>query len=179
MRSMVFLVLLVAMFLVAAQGVSSPRLGVVDLHVLFEGYYKKEELEKKLKNSKGILEGKLQAIDAQVDEIRGEIALLEKGTSRFEELERKLFGLVQERRYEKQRATQELARNKARFHEALLGEIRASIRKYGREHEYIMILQKEFTLSTESLSWHSILYHSNEVDLTATLMEALNAEKGK
>ena len=58
-------------------------------------------------------------------------------------------------------------------------EIRAAIRKYGREQGYSMILQKEFTLPSEVLSWQIILYHADEVDLTATLLGILNSEAGK
>ena len=52
--------------------------------------------------------------------------------------------------------------------------LQVAIAKYGKEKGYALILQKEFTLTSESHSWKSVLYHAEEIDLTHEILTLLN-----
>lgn len=164
-----------ALFLLAAQAATpSARFGVVDLNAVFEGYKKKDTLEQELAAAKKTVEAKIEKITAQIQEQRSELELLEKGTSRFEDVEDKIAALLQKRNREQVRARDDFQRRKAEFHEQILGELQEGIERYARENGYAAIFQREFSMPTESLSWRTVLYHDEHVDLTDEILAAVN-----
>ena len=113
-------------------------------------------------------------LNEQLTKIRSKLELLDRQTTRYRELEKEAMHVVQDLSYERQKATEELNGKKAQFYEQILGEIRAAIGRFGTENDYTVILQKEFTLTTEAQSWKSVLYHGAETDLTDTILAVLN-----
>ncbi|MGE3163776.1 MAG: OmpH family outer membrane protein [Planctomycetota bacterium] len=173
--------LLLAVLLIAAQAHPGPRIGVVDLNRVFEGYGQKEAHEQELARFKADIDAKIQALDARLAELRTELELLQKGTSRYTEIEDQLLAVSQRKLLDQRRAAEEFQKRKVDMHEILLNEIGQAISALGRELGYTAVFQQEFTLPGESLSWRTVLYHDAEIDLTSKVLERLNqpASKGE
>ncbi|MCI0650738.1 MAG: OmpH family outer membrane protein [Planctomycetes bacterium] len=161
----------------AAQHQPAARVGIVDLNKVFEGYGRKDALQAELKKLKDKYNEQLTAIDAKRKPLEAEVELLEKDTARRQELEREVYRLVQDQHFERRRFEEAFQAAKLGFHNQLLDEIRAVIAEYGRSEGFTVILQREFTLATESLSWQSVLYHAEETDVTPLILARLNAPK--
>ncbi len=168
------IVLLGLLLVAASQESATPRIAVVHLNQVFEGYHKKGNLEKELNEVRNALQQTISKMEKSLSQIRSQMELLDKETSRYRELEKNARHLREDLKYEQRNAAEKLQRKKAEFHEKLLQEIRTVILSYGREHGYSLILQKEFTLSADARSWHSVLYHAPDVDLTGQILAVLN-----
>ena len=168
-----------ALLLVAAGARDAPdlRIGVVDLTQVYEGYERRGTLQKELEQSGKDVEEKIATLDEKITELRDERALLEKGTTRYDEIEKELFRLVQDRKYELAQAKKRLDERRREFHGELMTEIRSAIAAYGAAEHFTAIFQKEFSLTAEMSSWQSVLYHDAAVDVTAAVLERLNAKK--
>lgn len=176
MNKLVVLLLLLTTFLLSARRAPDLEIGVVDLNRAFEGYSKKSVREQELAAFKAEIDGKLQAHDARIAELRTELELLQKGTSRYTEIEDQLLAVSQRRLLDERRAAEEFKNRKVEMHESLLDEIGSSISALGRERGLAAVFQREFTLPDESLSWRTVLYHAEEIDLTDEVLARLNAK---
>lgn len=168
-------VLVVAFLLLAAAKLDDrPSIGVVDLNAVFDGCDKKELLEKNIAEAMAPVNEGLKALEKKINTAKEDLALLQKGTTRYDELEKQLFGYLQEARFEQSKATERLAQLTLKYRNELVGEITAAIAAYGKDHGYSVILQREFTLPKESNTWQAVLYQDDAVDLTQKILTILN-----
>ncbi|MEM7168274.1 MAG: OmpH family outer membrane protein [Planctomycetota bacterium] len=170
----VLLVLILAAVLLAAQGTPQQRIGIVDLNQVFEGYSQKDQLEAELATVKKKMEEQFDKIDNELKQLRGELELTEKGTTRYGEIEDRAAALIQKRKRLNRESSQEFQERKLAFHDQLLTHIDQTIQAFAIEQGYTTILQREFTLSTQSLSWKSVLFAAPETDVTAHILARLN-----
>ncbi|MFN0057480.1 MAG: OmpH family outer membrane protein [Planctomycetota bacterium] len=164
---------LLSLGIIAAAEPAGRKLGVVHLTVLFEKNPRRASAESKLKAVKTQGEETLKALEAKVKAQRDQLQLLEKSTTRYKDLEKELYALEQELKYEHNRCGQEYVQLVRQQREELLAELRKVIAAYGRTHGFDAILQQELTLSSEELSWSSVLYHAPECDLTEAILAEL------
>ncbi|MEE8141904.1 MAG: OmpH family outer membrane protein, partial [Planctomycetota bacterium] len=155
---------------------SVQRVGVVNLNTVFEGYQKRNTLEKQLNEERKALKKRIDGMEKGLAKMRVELELLDRQTTRFQELEKQARHLLEDLKVEQRHAAEALQRKQAQFHNSLLAEIRAVIGRYGEEQGFTLIVQKEFTLSSEARSWRSVLYHDPQIDLTQKILEVLNQE---
>ena len=170
----VSLAICVAVLIAAATQSGSPKIGVVQFSQIFEGYEKKDVLQSQLESEGEALKKKPEEMDDQVTKLRSELELLDRNTSKYREMEKQILHLMQDVNYERKLATEQLNGKKSQFHEQIIKEIRAGITRYGKEHGYTMILQREFTLASEIRSWRSVLFHSAETEITLEVLAELN-----
>ena len=165
----------ILVFLVAAKSGEPARVGVVDLNQIFKGCKKMKNLEQSYAQAAAAENENLKAQQERVTSAKEDLALLEKGTTRYEELERKLFGYMQEALFERNKANERLARLKVQYHDELMREIKDSIREYGKKNGYTVILQREFTLPKEMNTWQAVLYQDDAADLTEAILAVLDS----
>lgn len=166
--------LCVVTVLIAAQSPTSDRVGVVDLNRVFEEYSKKDQLEGELAAVKAAMEAKFKEIDEQLSKLHDERELTEKGTSRYGEIEDSAAALVQKRKRLQRESAADFQRRKLAFHDQLLKQIDQTISSFATEHGYTAILQREFTLSSEAMSWKSVLFAAPTADVTDQILQRLN-----
>lgn len=165
----------VGLVLVAAMpvAVSTPKLGVVDLSRVFDAHPRKAELERELTALEKGLNEKLQTLQESLEKKRADLALYEPNTTPYRELEKAIFSLSQEVKFEKARAQDEFAERKRAFNENLANEVQRAVADFGAAQGFDIIWQRRFSLSSDALSWSSVVYTNDASDVTDEVIAAL------
>jgi outer membrane protein len=161
--------------LIAAQA-ASPKLGVVQLTEVFEKNPRRAAAEVRLNEHKSRSEEALRALRQRARELEQQLQLIEKNTTRHAEVERELVRLQSDFNYEEKRAADEYRNLVRTQRESLLREIRQVIDRFAQQNGYALILQRELTMSSDELTWVSVLYVDRAHDLTAPILAELSKE---
>ena len=168
--------LLALLLLAAAAQAPAPRIGVVDVNRLFENFHKTNQLDAELTKVSEKLGTEIKKLEGRIEKLRGELSLLVRGTDRYNEIEKQLFSLVQEHKFEMNKAKTAVQAKQVEFRDQILAELRAAVDAYGRQQGFTMILQKELS-AAEGKGWRSVLYCADGVDITEAILARVNPSK--
>jgi len=183
----VFVVLLLASVAPAGAESKGVTIGVVNITKVFEGYKKKQDLEKELRNTREQKMRTLREKNDQVARLRDEIRMLELGSEerkrKEEELERKQLDL----KNFGQVTAGNLVEQKLDITQTLYEEISKVIDAYGKEKGFDLIVKYE-QVPIESKSLDELLYKINQkmvmfaserIDITDEILDIINEAYSK
>ena len=163
------------------------KIGIVDLDVVFEKYKKKEDLAQDLQNREKEFKDEINKKRKEMIDLSEETQLLDLGseTRRKNEdtLERKNVELEGYAKF----AQRQVIKGYKTLVEQIYGEIVKKVEEIGESEGYDLIIKKqEPELNSGQLSdlninigIRTVLYHSKAVDITAIVIERLNADYSK
>lgn len=177
---------LLAMFVAGSLCAQGARIACVDMEVLFEKYYKtpkaselldrqkelyKEYAAKQLEDLKQLDTEYKTLVDAATN-----VALSDAARKEKEQEAQKVGAMINEKRQEIRGYQKDKQRELQQKYEAqrddLVAEIRVILNKVAEEGGYDLILD----ISGKTLNQlASVVYHKPEMDITATVLERLNA----
>lgn len=147
------------------------NIGVVDLGAVFDAHPKKKALEEDLAALEKTLNKNLTTIQEKLKNQRANLELFEPNTGPYRALEKEIFGLLQEIKYEKARADEEFSSKRRVFNEQLAKQLQQEVEAFGNESQFDAIWQRKFSVSSDALSWNSVVYARDTVDVTQRLIE--------
>jgi Skp family chaperone for outer membrane proteins len=163
------------------------KIGIVDISGVFDKYDKRTDLDQELTDFVKEIQDEINKKKKEMIELDEETQLLDLGSetrSKNEDmLERKKVELEG---YAKFAERQLLKRNKA-FFEKIYSEVVKKVEEIGESEGYDLIIKKEepelnsqqITDLQFKIGIRTVLYHSKAVDITAIVIEHLNAEYSK
>lgn len=164
-------------FATGAATQSSARIGVVDLGAVFDAHPQKAELEKNLGALEKKLNETLTSLQEQLKSQRANLELYEPNTDPHRALEKEIFGLLQEIKFEKGRADDEFATKRRKFNDQLAKQLQDEVEAFGQEQQFDAIWQRKFSVSSDALSWNSVVFAKDTVDITDRLIEFVQKKR--
>lgn len=166
------------------QPTGSPRIGVINLTRMWEGYQKRLYLDSKLTRFR---ETKTQAMDEKRDEITQlaqRLDLLAPGSTQREATAQELEGKQVEARTLAELSTKEVARRYFEYWDIVYNDIRAAVDKIAQQEGYDLVLKavdvRSRTTSAQELQGKiegmTVLYSAPHLDLTEKVLTVLNEE---
>lgn len=164
------------------------KVGLVDLGVVFNEYYRKVELEQQINKVKQQFEKeykdqrkKIKALNEDAEEATGDDLWKLQDRIQLE---------LQKSRIMRKRADEQLRGELVKMTLTLLDEINTAIKSYGGEQGYTMIFKvdnkgaaaegrEEFREKIFRAQVQSVLFYDKAIDLTSTISELLNAKSPK
>lgn len=178
--------LLLGLFAFAVSALAQPKIAIVDVQKVFEDYYKTKAADAQLKDSAADLTKEGNAYMEQykkmgdeykklLEEASNQAVSIDEREKRKKLAEGKLVEIKEleatVRQFEKTAATT-ISERKRQLRDKLLAEIRAVINTKVKAAGYSLVLDA----SAESINQTPIvIYQSGENDLTAAVLEQLNA----
>jgi len=162
---------------------STIKVGLVDLGVVFNQYYKKVTLEKEVNVLKKKWEDKIKKQRRLILDFNKEAEDLE-GDKLEELLDRMDLERAKERIMQ-QRMKQQLRREIVKMTLTLLKDINDQIVTYGKTHSYTFILKldnqgfgrDEFREKIFRAQVQSVLFHSSGIEITKPILAVINAKR--
>ncbi len=163
------------------------KIGIVDISGVFEKYDKRTDLDQGLKDLEKELQDEINKKKGEMIDLSEETQLLDLGseTRRKNEdmLERKNVELEGYAKF----AERQLLKRYKNVVEQIYGEIVKKVEEIGESEGYDLIIKKEepelnsqqITDLQFKIGIRTVLYHSKAVDITAIVIEHLNAEYSK
>ncbi|MBN1417261.1 MAG: OmpH family outer membrane protein [Planctomycetes bacterium] len=175
MRARTGLILSAAIVLAgaAASRPSPPAVAVVDLSTLFETYPGRGAMESVLSMEKSQLEEEIDRRKKEIEKMREELASLDPLTAAYRQRQEEFVQAQRGLEFRAETGTRDLQQKRTAFRNRIVREIEEAVERFGRERGYDLILQREWTLSREELSWKSVLFASPTVDVTEAVASAM------
>ncbi len=155
------------------------RIGVVDLAKVFDGYAKREVKEAELKEEEARLQAKFEERKENLTRLRGEMDLLREGTEAYELKEEEVAIAVNVLQFYDKRRRNTLKTMFEAFILEILEEIEVVVKEIGEKNQYHFIVKVDSQPSTNEgatpLEFRALLYFSEEIDISAEVLEILNA----
>lgn len=156
------------------------RIGVVDLAKVFDGYDKRKVKEEEFKAKEDNMNLEYEDRKERVKRLRAELDLLREGTSAYELKEEEVTIAMSTLKYFEKRRRETLKALFEGFILELLQEIEVVVRDIGKADGYHLIIKVDRRGSTEEgstpLDFRSILYFSEEIDISDQILRILNAK---
>jgi Skp family chaperone for outer membrane proteins len=163
------------------------KIGIVDISGVFDTYEKKADLAQDLQDRENAFKDELNKKKNEIIDLREETQLLDLGS----ETRRKNEDMLELKNVEfegyAQLSQRQVIKGYKNLVEQIYGEIVKKIEEIGESEGYDLIIKKqEPELNSGQLSdlkinigIRTVLYHSKAVDITAIVIEHLNAEYSK
>lgn len=160
------------------------RIGVVNVKEVFAGYNVAQQFEAGLKAERNAAQAQIVGIEKQMKDLMEEIRILDEGSALRIQKEEELLQLDTLRKYRGERWKAVMQRrineNTARLYNALRAEVDA----YAQENGYQLILKTEAPRLEEDsdegankrVNSRTVLWCAPELDLTAVILQRLNAK---
>lgn len=164
------------------------KVGLVDLGVVFNDYYRKADLEQEINKVKKKFEddykkqrNRIKSLNKDAEEATGDNLWRLQDQIQLE---------IQKSRIMRKRSDEQLRGELVKMTLTLLDEINASISTYGKEQGYTMIFKvdnkgaaaegrEEFREKIFRAQVQSVLFYDKAIDLTDTISKLLNSKKKK
>jgi Skp family chaperone for outer membrane proteins len=147
-------------------------IGIVDVATVLTRYAKWQDMQKVLEERRGRRAEELDALAAEVDALRKELAKLDPDAKAYLE---KQGALIQKEALLETTSQQyeiELGVSEEKQYEALIDEVGAAVAEIARERGLAVVLQR--ALEAPDGVWESVLYAEPRADLTDALIAYLN-----
>ncbi len=163
------------------------KIGIVDISGVFAEYEKRKDLDQGLKDLEKEFQNEINNKRKEMIDLDEETQLLDLGseTRRKNEdmLERKNVELEGYAKF----AERQLLKRYKTFFEEIYGEVVKKVEEIGEMESYDLIIKKEEPELKSGqiadlqfkIGIRTVLYHSKAVDITASVVEHLNAEYSK
>ena len=159
-----------------------PRVAVVDISAIFDGYQKKDDRQSQLRGDTDALEGKLKELEKKYKELIEELPHLEPGQKQTEKQVEKLK-LELEVKELKGRELKKLREKQIDFLKEIREEITREIQDVAQAEDLDLVIEKNVTAEGEGNSpgfhWPIVHYTKPEIEITAEITERLNARYKK
>ena len=160
-----------------AAGFSAPTVGVIDIEVVLDGMKRRAVLESQLLEEFRAKGEKLEKLEAEIESLRGEMALIQRGSDQFLALEKKLAYKNAERELDEKKVLNEFESRKAELFDQLLRDIHTATVQYADDEGIDLVFQKRLTLQPGSPSWVSVFHAREELVIDKAILEILNSEE--
>ena len=162
------LILIVIVVLSVASCQQSQKIGFVDNSVLINDYQEKKEIEAKLKSKIQAYEKRRDSLGQafQLDVKAAEVKARSMSQANLQKLQQEFQQKEQIISQQLQFEQQQIAQESQSKNDSLIKKVRAFVKSYGKTNGYNFILG-----SNEA---GSVMYGTDEVDLTQTILDALN-----
>jgi len=162
------LVLIVIVVLSVASCQQSQKIGFVDNSVLINDYQEKKEIEAKLKSKIQAYEKRRDSLGQafQLDVKAAEVKARSMSQANLQKLQQEFQQKEQIISQQLQFEQQQIAQESQSKNDSLIKKVRDFVKSYGKTNGYNFILG-----SNEA---GSVMYGTDEVDLTQTILDALN-----
>ena len=167
------------------------KIGVVDLRKVSERYKKWQRYSLKFEQFKKsrlkYLQEKRRKLEDDLLELSDKLRILEPGSDRYYELLDKKRRMEFELRMEEERVYRTIKAEAEKMAKDLIMEIEKAISDYARQHNFALILRKDY-VKLEHLSWvelqgyytrRLVLYHGGAMDVTDEIVKILNRKDKK
>jgi Skp family chaperone for outer membrane proteins len=159
------------------------RLGVVDLGKVFTSYKKTKDLEQRFNDERERLKKELDDLRKQISETTKELEMLDQASEAYAIKEEERAVLARKLEYKKERLEITIRKRFDEYRLQILDDIEQVVKAYGDEHHFTLIVKVEGAptdqekavlgpMNLEALK--SVLYFSNEIDITPAIVEILN-----
>jgi len=181
----------VAVALVYSQG-GQPinwKIGVVDLRKVSERYKKWQRFSLKFEEFKKsrlkYLQEKRRKLEEDLMEVADKLRMLEPGSDAYYALLDKKRRMEFELNMEEERVYRTIKAEAEKMAKELITEIENAIAEYARQHNFALILRKDY-VKLEHLSWvqlqgyytrRIVLYHGGAMDVTDEIVRILNSKE--
>jgi Skp family chaperone for outer membrane proteins len=171
----------------AQDGPAPTKIGFLDIRTAFKDYWKRENVEKSLRARTDALEGTMAKEKDRLEELGEELKTLNQSSPDFLKLRREIemirFSLKFDQEEEMRRIQREARRKEALLYKDIVRECQA----FGEERGYATImLSSPLPPSFENevdlelvIATRNVLWHDDRLDVTADVLEFLNAGKPK
>lgn len=154
-----------------------PAIGVVDVNQVFEKSAKWRDMEKVLEARRTACQEEIDALVQQVEKLRETLEQSAAGSPEFIRLQAELIKKEAYLGSTSQQYDLELGRADAANYDGFTAELDAAIADLARETGLALVIQR--TLETSEGEWRSVLYAHQGADLTASIIERLNAKHSR
>ncbi len=168
---------LVIVFLAGAAlgpGAGETPAGVVDVNQVFEKSAKWQAMEKILEARRASYQQEIDALAQEVDKLREELEKTAAGSAEFTRLQAELIKKEAYLGSTSQQYDLELGRADTVNYDGFTAELDAAIADLAKESGLALVIQR--TLETSEGQWRSVLYADPRADLTARVIDRLNAK---
>lgn len=184
MKSFVFAALLLAISAPAAS--AQGKVGLVDLRILFEGYYKTKSADAKIKERAAELDGERESMVAgfradeeaykKAEELAKDLSVSADEADRRKTEAARMLRRLQEKQqtiaaWERQ-ATATIQEQQTRMRARVLEEIQTEVSAIAKAGDFFMILDKDALSANQT---KVIVYHRGENDITDQVLANLNS----
>ncbi len=151
-----------------------PAAGVVDVNLVFEKSAKWQDMEKVLEARRASYQQEIDALAQEVEKLRDALEKSAAGSAEFIRLQAELIKKEAYLGSTSQQYDLELGRADAANYDGFTAELDAAIADLARDAGLGLVIQR--TLETSEGEWRSVLYADQSADLTARVIERLNAK---
>ena len=161
----------------AARTFRPPRTAVVDISEVFDGYLKKQDLQKDLTNESRGVQSKFQALQQKLKDIAADVKLMQAGQRRNAKLLEKAKLEIEVKELENQELLR-LQQTQIRFLKEIKGEITSEIEIYATAYDLDLVLEKTVNAEGDprgmSFQWPIVHFAKPEIDITSQIVKRLN-----
>ncbi len=164
----------------APRNFKPPRIAVVDVAEVFEGYAKKKDRETQLEVELKAEEKKHQALIAEYKALVEELKNVEDGTEKHKEVTLKKVNSEYEIKNREKELMKEFEEKHFKFVGEMRGEILKDLESYAASMEIDLVLEKKVVTPgktpRQGSQWPVVHYVKPELDITQDLIKRLNAQ---
>ena len=161
----------------AARTFRPPRTAVVDISEVFDGYLKKQDLQKDLTNESRGVQSKFQALQQKLKDIAADVKLMQQGHKRNEKLVEKARLEIDAKEMEN-KEFQRLQQTQIKFLKEIKSEISSEIEIYAHAFDLDLVLEKTVNAEGDprgmSFQWPIVHFAKPEIDITSQIVKRLN-----